>query len=102
MNPDPIALDTLSCDWQARPKGAPSFDDLAGAVRRVERAPDALRVTYAPESAADLRALVAAERLCCQEIGWELAGDTPTLTIRATAPQLAIFEEMFRQPPVRG
>lgn len=102
MNPDSITLDTLSCDWQARPRQAPSFEEIAGAVQEVRREPDTLRVTYAAEAGETLREVVAAERLCCQEIGWELADDAPVLTIRASEPQLAIFEELFRQPGIRG
>jgi hypothetical protein len=87
-------LELLACQWGRRPKGAPTFGDLAGAVRVVGRADGALVVEYEPAAADRLAGLVAAERLCCAGIGWELVG----ATLRITAPpaQLDLLEQVVR------
>ena len=78
------ALEVLACDYQQRPRGAPSFVDLEPAIRRVTRHADALEVEFDPAAAEQVEALVAAERLCCATIGWELT--------RHPAPHLRIRE----------
>ena len=91
------ALDTLACELEKRPKGAPSFFDLAGAVRGVRREEGAVVVEYDAAARASVEALVAAERACCSQIGWDLQ-QQPALRLRitATAPQLDVFEQMLR------
>ena len=97
VQPDDDALDVLACEWQKRPRGAPSFDDLALLLRAVERAGDTLVLRYAPGALAQVEALAAAERLCCSAIGFSVEPEpAPTLRIRATAAQLDIFEVMLR------
>jgi hypothetical protein len=89
-------LDVLACAYAERPRGAPSFFDLQGAVRRTVRQPDALLVEYEPSSAAAVEELAAAERLCCPTIGFDVAHTpAPTLRIRATPAQLDIFEQFL-------
>lgn len=89
-------LDTLACDITARPHGAPGFDEIMPAVRRIERAPRTLTIDFAPESYATVEGCVAAERLCCAEIGWELEREpAPRLRITATPPQLDVLEQIF-------
>jgi hypothetical protein len=70
-------LDVLGCEIGARPKGAPTFDDVAGAVRAVRREPGALVVDYDPSAAERLEAVVEAERLCCAGVGWHLERVAP-------------------------
>src|SRR3712207_15904 len=45
------ALDILACDYQMRPKGAPSFFDLEGSVRGVRREDGALVIDFDPAAA---------------------------------------------------
>ncbi len=87
------ALDALACDYQMRPKGAPSFFDLEGSVWSVHRVDGSLLIDFDPAVAKQVTALVDAERRCCATIGWELQ-TTPALRLRisATAPQLDVFE----------
>lgn len=85
--------DVLVCDFQKRPKGAPSFDDLHDAVRQVRREDGVLVVEYDPDVATAVEELAAAERLCCPAIGFEVTqSPVPTLRIRATPGRLEIFE----------
>ena len=87
------ALDILVCDYQLRPKGAPSFFDLDGSARGVRREDGALLIDFDPAAADQVAALVDAERQCCTSIGWELQ-TVPALRLRisAAAPQLDVFE----------
>ncbi len=90
------ALDVLACEYERRPKGAPSFFDLQGAIRQVQREDDALVVDFDTHEAARVEQLVAAERLCCPGIGWELEQTpAPRLRIRAAPAQLAVFEQFL-------
>lgn len=87
------ALDVLVCDFAARPKDAPSFFDLQDTIRGVRREPGSLVVDFDPAQAAAVEQLVAAERQCCREIGWELTtAPALQLRIRATPDQLTVFE----------
>jgi len=89
-------LDVLACDWQQRPKGAPSFFDLQGAVQDVRREPEALVIRFDPAHAAEVEALVAAERQCCTSIGWQLeSGAALELRISGTEAQLDIFQSFL-------
>jgi hypothetical protein len=108
-------LDVLGCEIGARPKGAPSFDDVAGAVRGVRREAGALVVDYDPSAAEKLEAVVEAERLCCADIGWHLERVTPAeggppeggpagvvrLRIEASPARLDVLGLMI-EPPTRG
>jgi hypothetical protein len=105
---DPEILEAMSCDIGARPPRAPHFDDVAGALRVVRREPGAIVVEYDPEASAALEAVVAAERLCCTDIGWRLerpapaeaAGATPDAVVRlrieASPAQLEVVGLLFR------
>ncbi len=87
------ALDVLSCDYQMRPKGAPSFFDLEGSVLGMRREDRSLLIDFDPAATEQVAALVDAERRCCASIGWDLQ-TAPILRLRisATAPQLDVFE----------
>lgn len=89
-------LDVLACEYTKRPKGAPSFDDLQGAIRTVRREDGALSVEFDPARAGAVEELAAAERLCCPTIGFDVSHTpAPTLRITATPAQLDIFEQFL-------
>jgi hypothetical protein len=97
------ALDVLACEIGRRPVDAPHLTDLAPAVRAVRRDGTALVVELDPAAAEAAAAAVAAERLCCPEIGWHLergddghAGRTLTLRIEAAPVQLDALEPLLR------
>jgi len=93
MNQQEQLLETLACEWVKRPKGAPSFLDLAGSLRGLRREGSSLIVEYDGGAAASVEALVVAERLCCPEIGWELEqAPALRLLITATPAQLDMLE----------
>jgi hypothetical protein len=71
---DKDVLATLACDVAARLAEAPHLADVAAAIRAVCREETALLVDYDPAAAERVGAVVAAERLCCAEIGWHLDG----------------------------
>ena len=101
-------LAVLACDLGARPREAPHFGAVAGAVRAVRREPGALVVDYAPEAGDALAAIVAAERRCCAELGWHLepvlvdaaggAGTVIRLRVEATPEQLDALAPVFEVP----
>jgi hypothetical protein len=89
------ALDTLVCEFEKRPRGAPSFFDLERAITAVERGDGALMVTFAPGHAGEVRALVAAERLCCPTIDWRLDDEGRVLRVSGTPAQLDVLHAML-------
>jgi hypothetical protein len=101
----PQLLEAMACDIGARPSGAPHFDDVAGALRAVRRKPDALVADYDPAAESALQAVVAAERLCCPDIGWSLQRIAPDfstegngvirLRVEASPEQLDTVELLF-------
>lgn len=91
--------DALACEWQKRPPGAPTFDDLAASVRAVRRDGATLVVAYDPGARALLERVVEAERLCCPGIGWEIAAeDGLSLRITATPGQIDLLDQLVRAP----
>lgn len=89
-------LDVLACEYEKRPKSAPSFDDLQGAIRRVQREDGALTVEFDAATADAVAELAAAERLCCPTIGFDVTHTPlPTLRVTATPAQLDIFEQFL-------
>ena len=88
--------DVLICEYEHRPRGAPSFIDLGDAITAVAREDGALRVAFDPVQRAAVEQLAAAERLCCPTIGFEVSAPPDlTLTIRATPGKLATLEQML-------
>ena len=91
--PKDSVLDVLACEWGKRPQGAPTFVDLAPALRSVRRQGGALVAEYRESAAATLAEVIAAERLCCAGIDWRLDG--ARLTVRATPAQLDVLEQLL-------
>ena len=89
-------LGVMGCEFELRPAGAPHFGDLAGAVKSVRRDEGALIVTYQRRVRAALAEVVAAERLCCAGIGWELSDDGATLRVTAAPEQLDLMAQLVR------
>ena len=89
-------LDVLACEYEQRPKGAPSFADLQAAIRRVQREDGALVVEFDPATAGAVEELATAERRCCPTIGFDVIHTpAPTLRIIATPAQLDVFEQFL-------
>jgi hypothetical protein len=97
VDPPTELLEVLACDYRARPAGAPSFFDVQPAIRRVTRDGEGIRVDFDPAEREAVSRLIAAERLCCATIGWDL-DDGPELTLRITATpaQLDVFDRFLR------
>ena len=91
--------DVLACDFRARPRGAPTFFDVLPAVRGLERTDERLTILFDGTSAEAVAGYVAAERLCCTEIHWDLER-TPALrlSITATPAQLDVLQELYTSP----
>lgn len=95
--------DVLICEYEKRPRNAPSFLDLHDAIRAVVPEDGALRVAFDPTRRTEVEQLAAAERLCCPTIGFEVSlPPTLTLTIRATSGKLATLEQMLTMDPAAG
>jgi hypothetical protein len=91
---DEATLGALACDLRLRPRGAPHFGDLAGALREVRREDGWLVVEYDPAAAPALAALVAAERACCAGIDWR--ADGAMLWVGAAPEQIDLLERLVR------
>ena len=86
-------LDVLACDYEKRPRGAPSFFDLEGVIRDLRREDGSLVIDFDPAAGEAVTALVEAERQCCASIGWDLQrGAGLQLRITAAPEQLDVFE----------
>jgi hypothetical protein len=94
---DDAILDVLACEWQKRPRDAPTFADLAPALRGLRRGDGELVADYDARAADPLAEVVAAEQLCCAGIDWRLDG--ARLIVRATPAQLDALEQLL---PARG
>ncbi len=89
-------LDTLACEIDKRPRGAATAMDLMPSVRSSHRTAGALVIEFDPAAAAQVEEFVAAETLCCAEIGWHLErAARPRLTITATPAQLDAMSGLF-------
>jgi hypothetical protein len=88
--------DVLVCEYEKRPRGAPSFFDLHDAIRQVGFEGDTLRVDFAPDYRQKVEQLAAAERLCCPTIDFDLSSP-PAVTVwmRGTPGQLATLQQML-------
>jgi hypothetical protein len=94
--PTTDADDVLVCEYDKRPKGAPSFLDLQHAITAVVPEDDTLQVTFDPDERAAVEQLVAAERLCCPTIGFDLSPPPAlVLAIRGTPAQRATLTQML-------
>ena len=88
--------DVLVCEFAQRPRGAPSIFDVAPAIRQVTAERESLIVEFDPATAGTVQAYVAAERLCCPTIGWEIEEEAALrLRISATPGRLQTLQEMF-------
>lgn len=91
-------LDVLACDFRARPRGAPTVFDVLPSVCRRERTATALTIDFDPSAVEAVTGFVAAERLCCAGIDWDLQrAPAPRLRISAAPAQLDVLEQLFAQ-----
>jgi hypothetical protein len=98
MNTDELddVLNVLACQYDKRPKGAPSFFDLQPSIQATRREGHVLRIDFDPAATLAVHQLVEAERLCCADIGWDLQqSPSLTLTIRASPAQLDVFDQFL-------
>jgi len=93
-------LETLACEIGRRPAGAPTIGEIIPALRSARRDDRQLTLTF-DRCATDLvSAVVAAERVCCSTIRWELAaGQELELRIAAGPAQLDALEAIFSPAP---
>jgi hypothetical protein len=94
-------IEVLDCDLGARPAVAPGADALLPHVRGVSTSDGALLVDFDEQSAGTLEAFVAAERLCCAGIGWEIErGPLLRLRITANEVQLEAIKSLWNSKPI--
>ncbi|RIK44984.1 MAG: hypothetical protein DCC57_16985, partial [Chloroflexi bacterium] len=90
------ADDVLVCEYEQRPRGAPSFIDLQHAIRDVGRDDNALRVVFDPQQRGSVEQLAAAEQLCCPTMRFELSPPPEAiLSIHGRPGQLATLQQML-------
>lgn len=89
-----LALEAIGCDIAARPKGAPTFDDIAPSVRDVKRDVTTLILSFDASVARDVEAFVAAEQKCCSTLAFKVRpGDPTVLRIEGTEPEINLMEK---------
>jgi hypothetical protein len=92
-------LETLACEIGSRPAGAPAIGEIIPALRSARRDDDALILAFDPTSADLVSAVVAAERVCCSTIRWDLeVGQEVRLRIGAGPAQLDVLAAIFVPP----
>ena len=93
---DHALIELLDCDLDIRPKAAPVIDQLLPRVRGTKRIAATLHVEFDPGAAETLEAFVAAERLCCAGIGWEIQRGPPlVLRISANDAKIRAIESLW-------
>ncbi len=94
---DEDLIEVLACEIDQRP-AAPGPDELARFVRSASLGPEALVLGLDEAGRGVAEAFVAAEQVCCSNIGWTLEY-APELTLRiaATAPQLKVLAGLVPQ-----
>jgi hypothetical protein len=92
-------IDVLACDIGARPRNAPSFQDVAPYIRSVQRHGGVITVLFDTSALGNVEALIDAERLCCADLSWDLQRKPEVrLTIGATRAQLDVLAQMLTLP----
>ena len=88
-------LDVVSCDITSRPS-APGPGELQTYLVGASRFAGALVYEFRPEARDALTQFVAAERVCCSGLSWDIVENgQPTLRIGASESQLDVLEGMF-------
>ena len=89
-------LVVLGCELGVRPAGAPGLDKVLAFVTSIRPETGALVIEFDRPGQTTVEAFVAAERLCCSDIGWEIQ-DSGRLALRITAEQaqLAVLAGAF-------
>jgi len=94
-------IEVLDGDLNTRPEAAPGIDALLPHVRGVSTMPEALMVDFDERAAGTLEAFVAAERLCCAGIGWEIErGSVLRLRITANEVQLEAIKSLWNSKSI--
>src|SRR2546428_1999483 len=89
-------LEVLNCEIGVRPNDAPGIPQLLSHVLSVSRKDGELLVAFEEMAAEALEKFVAAERLCCAGIDWQIQHDLgPKLRIIAGEAQLAELETLW-------
>ena len=90
-------LDVVSCDIASRPT-APGPAELQAYLVGVSRFPGALVYEFRPDAREPLTEFVAAERVCCSGLSWDIVDNGQlTLRIGASETQLDVLEGMFAE-----
>ena len=92
---DQELIEVLSCDIEGRPS-APGPEALAPFVQSASHSPTAITIDLDEAGRQTAEAFVAAEQVCCSNIGWQLE-DAPRFRLRITAepPQLAALKALI-------
>jgi hypothetical protein len=80
---DEDAIEVLACEIETRPP-APGPEALAPFIQSASHSPTAITIDLDEAGRQTAEAFVAAERVCCSNIGWQLK-DAPRFRLRITA-----------------
>lgn len=90
-------LDVVSCDIASRPP-APGPVELHPYLVTVSRLPGMVVYEFRPDARDLLTEFVAAERVCCSGLSWEIQyEELLTLRIGASETQLDVLDGMFAE-----
>lgn len=92
---DEDVIEVLACDIEGRPE-APGPEELAPFVQSASHSPTSITIDLDEAGRQVAEAFVAAEQICCSNIGWQLE-DAPRLRLRITAEpqQLAALQSLI-------
>jgi hypothetical protein len=104
---DDDLLTMIGCRIDRRPE-APGIDAIQPLVRSARREREALIVDFATDARPLVEAFAAAERVCCQDIGWDVRSAGASVILRITGPPevidaMATFfaTELYGKPSIK-
>lgn len=97
MKLDDRSFHVLSCDISSRPRNAAGIEELLPFVRAVTHDTNRVIVDFVPDGQAASDSFLAAERLCCTGLTWELAQSQNQLqqVVAGTPEQLLLIKQWF-------
>jgi hypothetical protein len=97
MQLDDETIKTLSCDIAVRPRDAAGVQEVMAFLLSVQNLGSSLRLSFDKRGAQTVESFVAAEKLCCTGLKWELTphSDQIELNISASPDQLTAVQRWF-------
>jgi len=99
MELDDKSLQILACDISVRPENAAGVADVLPFILTTTINDPHLVISFERDCKHVIESFVAAERLCCTGLNWDLieSEDALKLVVTGTSEQLAVCQQWFKQ-----